>query len=882
MSNIQINLKLIAKYGVAIHIFAIFVDNDFVKLHPKILVMSFYSFVASPAGAAVAEDIAKKAEKVSDFYDKLPAMGLTFDAVIIIALLIGGLWVINSKRVSGIIDKMPQLLTSVAVLVLVAGIALYSVGYYDATAGASWISRMLIVVPRSIISSFKMFVVSNELARVEPALRHDTLYMILFSLTHFAAALVSFYFVFRMIGYKIKANIRLSMLRVRGRQLHIFWGVNEASLTLAESIQKGDDKGKYAIIFIDINHHNEDSQKAMSLSRMANTFSLSHTHTKRIDNIGAYITSCPRRIEALKTEDVADVFKILGLRSIGNKIDRCDRVNFYLLSEDEDSNIISALNLQKDIRLNRVGAHQKMKIYTHVRNSDKNEIYDNYSLYNTAAETVDIKLIDSSYLSVLTLKLHYNSLPVSTVKVDPQTATVEDNEFEALIVGFGETGQEAFNFLYEYSSFIKRDGTPLQFRCCAFDTRMKSIEGTILTQMPNIQRRGILTLKNASADSNEFWEYMSENIHKLNYIVIAILDDDMSMSLAVNIHKYIISHRVDGDKPIKIAVRCYNREKHTQMSDVVNMLNKSAAVHGCEIILFGNINDIYTNELIVEDFVLSRAQQYHYIYENGSDNATTLTSDDIQTFWRGSFSAQNIALKQLEGLSRFVNINDMVRRIDENISNTLHMNTKMALMGIRAFSMEELWGSVAAELNAEREQRVIAERKEYIERAIAEPKKEYDAKPTPERKKILKDAKKQAQKEALQSIVLIPATGAEIREECERRIKTYRSLLEELNDIVATRRDKTIGYDGSGNEARGEAYKTLLMNLALTEHQRWVASHELRGFSLAERTDIQHKLHRCICAWEELDCECTKSYDCNVVDTSIRLFLQSEFLKGGK
>ena len=175
-----------------------------------------------------------------------------------------------------------------------------------------------------------------------------------------------------------------------------------------------------------------------------------------------------------------------------------------------------------------------------------------------------------------------------------------------------------------------------------------------------------------------------------------------------------------------------------------------------------------------------------------------------------------------------------------------------------------------------------AERKEYIERAIAEPKKEYDAKPTPESEALLKKAKKQAQKEALQTIVLIPATEAEIREECKRRVKTYRSLLEELNDIVATRRDKTIGYDGSGNEARGEAYKTLLMNLALTEHQRWVASHELRGFSLAERTDIQHKLHRCICAWEELDCECTKSYDCNVVDTSIRLFLQSEFLKGGK
>ena len=48
MSNIQINIKLIAKYGVAIHIFAIFVDDDFVKLHPKTLDYEFL-FVRSLA-----------------------------------------------------------------------------------------------------------------------------------------------------------------------------------------------------------------------------------------------------------------------------------------------------------------------------------------------------------------------------------------------------------------------------------------------------------------------------------------------------------------------------------------------------------------------------------------------------------------------------------------------------------------------------------------------------------------------------------------------------------------------------------------------------------------------------------------------------------------
>ena len=62
----------------------------------------------------------------------------------------------------------------------------------------------------------------------------------------------------------------------------------------------------------------------------------------------------------------------------------------------------------------------------------------------------------------------------------------------------------------------------------------------------------------------------------------------------------------------------------------------------------------------------------------------------------------------------------------------------------------------------------------------------------------------------------------------------------------------------------------LLYNMAIVEHERWIASHKLMGFTYNGETDYVKKHHKYMCAFEELD-EITQSYDCNVVDTTIKL-----------
>lgn len=81
---------------------------------------------------------------------------------------------------------------------------------------------------------------------------------------------------------------------------------------------------------------------------------------------------------------------------------------------------------------------------------------------------------------------------------------------------------------------------------------------------------------------------------------------------------------------------------------------------------------------------------------------------------------------------------------------------------------------------------------------------------------------------------------------------------------VNSRAEGTTGYECSKEEER------LLLNMARVEHERWIASHKLMGYTYDQDTDCVPKHHKCLCLWNELD-EVIRSYDYNVVDTTIKM-----------
>ena len=709
--------------------------------------------------------------------DKFLPLGLwhifcSFILIAIIAILI------KTEKYKSLFEWLKKNLGKSSAIIWVLGFLLYMVGMYRQELNA------LAVVPRAIVASFKMFVVANEQARVSSILQEDAIYMTLFALVHFAAALISFLFIFKMVGYKMHCAIKMKWHNYRlanGKNVHLFWGVNEASLLLAENIynKNKEDKKDETIIFIDVDKEcNNDCQKKPSISFLTNTITISDSEMSRLDKIGALVDHCyngPASVDVTNNSDIKDIFDTLRLNTVSKILQQSDNLNIYLLSDDEADNISAALNLQKDRNLTNL--KKLPTIFVHARRGAYNEVFAHYSQYHTGAESskkMKIKVVDSAYLSIQSLKTDVNALPVNCVNVNQTTGTV-DEPFTAMIVGFSSTGQEAFKFLYEFSAFIDSNKKKSPFKCYAFDEKMDKIKGLVRAKMPAITFDE-LELIQTSVDTECFWKKVDEIINKLNYIVIALNNDALGMSLAVNLFKYAMKKRDCSNKMLKIMVRCYDRSNENRMKEVEELLNKSIGDTKLEIKLFATSDSLFTYENVVSDKTLKKAKEFNKIYENSD-----LDEDKL---WKACFGNEKItSIMNDKIVSRFHAIYEVNTKISQNISNVLHCQTKMFLMGVKS-------------------------------------------------------------------------------DDDYKRLEQFYKY---------NRVPKTVNYDCEGNDAE------LLHNMALVEHERWIASHKLMGFVYGDSKNYVKKHHKCMCDFDKLDSDETRSYDCNVVDTTIKMAYQELF-----
>lgn len=688
---------------------------------------------------------------------------------------------IKNQRYKSYFEWLTKNLGLSSVIIWILGFLLYMVGMYRQELNA------LAVVPRAIIASFRMFVVSNEQARISAILQEDAIYMTLYAIVHFAAALISFLFIFKMVGYKIHSAIKMKLhycRLVNEKNVHLFWGVNEASLLLAENIYKINEANNKdeTIIFVDVDKEcNNDCQKKPSISFLTNTITITDSEISRLDKIGAFVDHC---YNGPASVDGKDILGQLGLNTIRKILQKSNEIKLYLLSDDEADNISSALVLQEDIHLKTLITEKFSPIiFVHARRDSYNEVFAHYSQYASDSKKMKIKVVDSAYLSIQSLKQDVSALPVNCVKPNTQTGTV-DSPFTAMVVGFGATGQEAFKFLYEFASFIDSNKKKTPFKCYAFDEKMDKIEGLIRAKMPAITEDE-LTLIKTSVDTDIFWGRVKLLINDLNYIVVALNNDTLGMTLAVNLFKYALRYRDANLPQLKIMLRCYDRSNETRMTEVENKLNVSARGLNVEIKLFSTSKKLFTYNNVISNNVYDEAKEYHYVYENlllPPDKQWKLTSEEL---WKDSFveteiDGRTISMIDKEmkkrSISRFHAIQEINRKISQNFSNSLHSSTKMILMG-------------------------------------------FD-------NKYLTD-----------------------------RLKLFNGY---------TRTPHTVTYHCNEEDAN------LLYNIALVEHERWIASHKLMGYTFSSTTDYVKKHHKCMCDFDQLDVE-TQSYDCNVVDTTIKL-----------
>lgn len=693
---------------------------------------------------------------------------------------------------------------------------------------------------RSLVCSFQLFTASIDSNVLDGIKSHEyvkgliSLQAIL-SFTCTIAILISLAYA------RVRAYIKLhkqTTIDENKNHLYVFFGMNEPSRLLAKSI-KVKEENRGVILFVENNQVDDDDQNGWD--SIVGLFTHRRQTFSEADSLDARVTFTETRLCDVDIEDIndndlgkKDVLKEINLIKLKELICKLKdyptnaELHVFFLSSNEDENIQAMSVLARDATINEVNNSIIQKFYCHARQNGLNRVVEDIAV----KRGLDVRIIDSSHLSIELLKANPEYHPVKLVDIDKDNPTTVSSEFNSLIIGFDEAGQDAMKFLYEFGAFVSNEGTPEKeirspFHCIAADKRMNELQGVFSTFAPaaiaqkNSDETSLIELVQCDCLSSEFFNNVLDKDlrQKLNYVVITLGDDDLGMMLAIRILNHIRREREDLSR-LRIFVRSYRPERESYMQKIANYYNEGYNQDCSEskkpsyqtdaiIIPFGQSEKIYSYDMIIRDELTQQGKMFqkHYCEMKGETEFWDLRREILTGAKKKvkNEDGKKVIVKVPVG-ERKVSLNDMRslrRKESQDLNNALHQGTKMYLL---TESLGTVYNATTFLKNYFRE----------------------DGKP-----------------------------------KCEGEYEKIRY------PYISVKENQAI------------------LNLARLEHMRWNASHEMLGYTKAG-TDVhgcneRTRQHNCLRPWEELDDEGKtvsqlegwkadyKSFDFGVVDVSIWL-----------
>ena len=576
-----------------------------------------------------------------------------------------------------------------AFLIWVCGVILYMVGFNEHGSAASNVALLL----RSSLSSMEMFVSHSDLIEVNEKFHGNPTYMALFALTHFCAVAISAIFILRLFGFRLVSWVKVMKAYIcswlpLNCNYYVMFGVNSNTLMLANSIHKKRKEEKQRIIFINMPEKGH--------SHAATRFSFSHffhsdsngidKYLEDIEMMGALLFNSSRSFDnPILKHSIDDVFKVFQaldfswivrmplqnlLRNSAtrkNKKFNGSKVEFFFLSDEEKDNLIAVTVLQK-IQKKQIGYKNfSFNCYCHARKSQNNA-----AMLNEGALAFKVHIIDTSNLAVLDLKRDNRYHPVNFVEKDTNTGTVK-SAFTGMVIGFGETGRDAFRFLYEFSSFTKdNQGNPSAKKIHVIDKDIDDLKAEFLEEAPALKNNSEIEWWNVkSTHSAGYWDKLKSVIQELNYIVISVKDDEEAVDIATSIFEYAYRYRENLNR-FKIFVRL----RKSMREDFLCMHKEFFDI----IIPFGSVKKAFSYDVINMDVLEKSAKQFKYRYDIVCNKRTYVPSvDDEENAADAWLNRRQTYLNETDRLKRKENEIKVWYQEEQDRSNAWHVYTKVAL-----------------------------------------------------------------------------------------------------------------------------------------------------------------------------------------------------------
>lgn len=681
---------------------------------------------------------------------------------------------------------------------------------------------------RSLICSFQLFAANIDSNILDGIKDHEyikgliSLQAVLsFSCT--VAILISFAYA------RVRAFLkfhRLTIVNNKRNHLYVFFGMNDPSRLLAKSIQSKNDE-KSLILFVEHNQIDEDEYGGWEsivgmFTHRRQTFAEANKLNARVTFTETRL--CDVELENINgNEDVLQEINLLKLKELIKKLNdyhESAELHIFFLGENEDENIQAMSVLARDTTINEINKNITQKFYCHARQNGLNRVIEDIAV----KRGLDIRIIDSSHLSIELLKADGKNHPVRLVEIDDDNPTTVKSEFNSLIVGFDEAGRDALKYLYEFGAFVSNEGSTEKeirspFHCVVADKRMDELKGVFSTFAPSAMKQTnpdgskLIELVKCDCMSNEFFEEVIglSMCQKLNYVVIAIGDDELGMMLAIRIMSHIRRSREDLSR-LRIYVRSYHPEREAYMQKIADYYNegynqdcneefKTEAI----IIPFGQSEKIYSYDMIIQEELIQDGKIFQERYRTMKGESETW--DLRRELLTGIKKKKNKVVIDVPIGERKVSLNkirSLRRKESQDLANALHAKTKIYLLQ-EALKKELHWDKFI---------------NNYFD--------EHD------------------------------------KPKCEGSYDKIRYPYLSIKENMA------------------------IQNLARLEHIRWNASHEMLGYTKANdnihNCDERTRQHNCLRPWEELDEEGKvvsqlegwtadyKAFDFGIVDVSIWLY----------
>lgn len=668
------------------------------------------------------------------------------------------------------------------------------------------------VLLRSAVASLDLFWMDIDTNVLDALDSHDVLKGMLVCAS-FAAVVCLATLIMSLVLSRLMAFLHLKNITINSNRnhLYVFFGLGDASKILAKSILREDEKS--VVVFVENSLAGEAEQDEDKTDGWKNIVSLlTHRRKTFIDadeneRRALAIANCD--ICGLEGEET-DVLGNIGLEIVKQLLAKLKetqegQLHVFFLSENRDNNVRATSILAKDETISNP-AFQTI-IYCHARRNGVNRIVEDLDIEK--GKNISVKILDSSHLAVESLKSYKQNHPVNFVKVrtlnESNPGTVS-SPLECLVVGFGETGQEVVKFLYEFGAFVSSSSSAghsvrSPFHCYVTDKDMEILEGQFISEIPAVKckRSSDSDIADASINfypydfnTDSFYtEVLGKIVQAINYVVVAVGDDETNMTAAVEILRYVRRYRNNLDD-FCIYVRAYEKGTFKHLEEIANHYNRRLSEDGEtpveKIKLFGGNEEIYTYNLVVRDQYEIDGRVYYEAYRS-------LQIDPAND--EGSWEKRRERALTKKRDTEWERMSKIKRKETQDRSNAIHAQTKIMLLektvgaeNARGFGLSALKG-----------------------------------------------------REGRQSTVNYPYL----------------------------------------NYAENE----LMLNLAMCEHLRWNAAHEMMGYvnnKDGHECDEFRKKHNCLKPWEELDKESDavdyiddyKLFDYGVVETSFKLEYMKE------